>query len=127
MLFVLRRFWIKPGSFDEFERLSRERIWPPIEATGARVQGLYRAAEPHPHPSVDQPCEMAVLITGYVDRAHWTATRVDSWRGDEALRRELAAGAAARHELTIHTEPTFMEEAHVPIGGPFRSWPDDAA
>ncbi len=35
MLFVLRRFWIRPGSFDEFERLSREEFWPPIEATGA--------------------------------------------------------------------------------------------
>ena len=127
MLYVLRRFWIRPGSFDEFERLSREEIWPPIEATGARIQGLYRAAEPHPHPEVDEPCEMAVLITGYTDMAHWHSTRAlaDTWRGDEALRRKMAAGVRARHALTIRTEHTYMEEAQVPIGGPFRTWPDE--
>ena len=127
MLYVLRRFWIRPGSFDEFERLSREEIWPPIEATGARIQGLYRAAEPHPHPEVDEPCEMAVLITGYTDMAHWHSTRAlaDTWRGDEALRRKMAAGARARHALTIRTEHTYMEAAHIPIGGPFRTWPDE--
>ena len=126
MLYVLRRFWIRPGWFDEFERLSREEIWPPIEATGARIQGLYRAAEPHPHPEVNEPCEMAVLITGYTDMAHWRATRPrpETWRGDEALRRKMAAGAMARQQLTIHSEPTYMEEAGVPIGGPFRTWPD---
>ncbi len=126
MLFVLRRFWIQPGSFDEFERVSREEIWPPMEATGARVQGLYRAHEPEPHSEVNEPCEMAVVITGYVDRAHWTATRArpETWCGDKALRQKLVAGRAARHAPTIRTEPTFMKQAHVRIGGPFRTWPD---
>lgn len=127
MLYVLRRFWIQPGSFDKFERISRNEIWPPIEATGARVQGLWRADTSDPCPEASEPCQMSVLITGYVDRAHWRATRAnaESWRGPEPLRRNQLAGSRARRELTIHTEPIFMEEASTRIGCPFRSWPDD--
>jgi len=45
MLVVMRRFWIQKGSFDEFERLSREEIWPPIEAAGARILGMFRSLQ----------------------------------------------------------------------------------
>lgn len=126
MLTVIRRFWIQPDSFDEFERLSRDEIWPAIEAAGARVLGMFRAHQPDPHPNVSQPCDMVILITQYTSREHWTATRAreNSWKGPEDIRRKQAAGSTARHQLTIHTEPTFTEPVYVKIGGPFFTWQD---
>jgi hypothetical protein len=123
MLVVLRRFWIEPGTFGEFERISREEIWPPIEAVGARVQGLFLAEEPEPHPEVTGPCEMAVLLMAYVDHDHWTSTRprAETWGGTEEQRLVMAEGVRRRHALTLHTEPTFMRSADVSIGGPFFS------
>ncbi len=127
MLVVMRRFWIRPGSFDEFERLSREEIWPAIEAAGARVLGMFRAEEPHPHDEVDDPCEMVILLTQYTDREHWRATRAreDTWRGPQDVRDKLARGARARHELTLATQPTFTEPVRVKIGGPLFSWKEE--
>ena len=122
MLVVVRRFWIRPGTFAEFARISAEEIWPPIEAVGARIQGLYLADEPHAHPEVDQSCDMAILATAYVDRDHWTATRPrrETWGGTESGRERMAAGVRRRQELVIHTEPTFTTAADVLIGGPLR-------
>ena len=127
MLTVMRRFWIQPGTFDEFERISREEIWPPIEAAGARVLGMFRAHEPHPHPRVTEPCDMVILLTQYTSHEHWQATRAreDTWKGDDGIRRWLANGGRKRMELVIHTEPTFTEPVHVKIGGPFFTWEDD--
>ena len=84
MLVVMRRFWIAKDSFDEFERLSREEIWPPIEAAGARILGMFRAEEPHPNDEVTEPCDMVVLLTQYTDRDHWRATRARARTPGEA-------------------------------------------
>lgn len=127
MLVVMRRFWIQQGSFDEFERLSREEIWPPIEAAGARILGMFRAEEPHPHDEVKEPCDMVILLTQYTDRDHWRATRAreDTWRGPDDVRDKLATGARARHELTLATHPTFTEPVRVKVGGPFFTWKEE--
>ena len=121
-LVVMRRFWVRGADIEEFERLSREFIWPEIEAGGARVQGLYRAAEPHPNPDVEGPCEMIVLFTGYADRDHWHATRAnaDTWAFSEESRNRMRQGGRPRAALTLATHPTFTTPAPVPIGGPFR-------
>ena len=123
-LVVIRRFWIQHGEFEAFERLSREEIWPPIESAGARIRGMFRAESPHPNDAVNEPCDMVVLCTQYVDRAHWQATRPrpETWKGPEDVRQQLATGGRARHRLTLATQPIFTEPAHVPIGGPFRTW-----
>ena len=127
MLVVMRRFWIEKDSFDEFERLSREEIWPAIEAAGARILGMFRAEEPHPNDEVTEPCDMVVLLTQYTDRDHWHATRAraDTWRGPEDVRAKLASGGRARQQLTLATHPTFTEPVHVKIGGPFFTWKEE--
>jgi len=127
MLVVMRRFWIQKGSFDEFERLSREEIWPPIEAAGARILGMFRAEEPHPNDEVTEPCDMVILLTQYTDRDHWHATRArqDTWRGPDDVRNRRATGGRARHELTLATHPTFTAPAHGKLGGPFFTWQEE--
>lgn len=121
MLAVLRRFWIHAGAFEEFARISAEEIWPEIEAVGARVQGLYLAESPEPHPDAPDDCQMAVLVTAYRDHDHWRATRAgqDTWAGSEAGGRRMAAAVRKRHALTFCTEPTFMRPADVDVGGPY--------
>ena len=122
-LVVMRRFWIPRGSFDEFEQLSREFIWPEIEAGGARVQGMYRAAEPHPNADAGDDCDMVVLFTGYAGIDHWHATRAnaDTWAFSEESRQRMRQGGRPRAALTRATHPTFTTPAKVPIGGPFRT------
>ena len=86
MLVVMRRFWIEQGSFDEFERLSREEIWPAIEAAGARILGMFRAEEPHPNEEVTR----ALRHGDPADAVHRpgplacdSRSRRDTWRGPE--------------------------------------------
>jgi hypothetical protein len=67
---VQRSFTIERGSFDEFERLSREGIWPYMEARGARILGLFRNLH-------GGPSDEVVLLTAYHSMAHWEATRLE--------------------------------------------------
>ena len=120
MLVVMRRFWIQKDSFDEFERLSREEIWPAIEAAGARILGMFRAEEPHPNDEVTEPCDMVVLLTQYIDKDHWLATRArqDSWRGPEDVRSKLANGGRATsthagHASYLHRAGTRQDRRSV--------------
>ncbi len=123
-LVMIRRFWIEPGKFDQFEQYSRDDLWPAIEAAGARILGMFRADQPHPNDEVDQPCDMVVLATQYVSREHWAATRArgDSWLGPEDVRSRQADSGRKRHALTLATHPTFTEPARVQVGGPFFTW-----
>lgn len=122
MLVVIHHLWLKQGAFDEFARLSRQHVWPVAEACGQRIIGLYRAEEPRPHDDVDEPCEMAILITAYVDSDHFDATRVDAdtWAYGEELRARKAVGSEARRKLTLAAEAIFCEPAQVEVGGPLR-------
>lgn len=109
MQVMIHRFWIKPGSWPEFERLSREAVWPPMFEMGARVIGLFLADEPDPRPQLTQPTDMAWLIIAYVDNAHREATRTNSptFAGSAELHDQLAAARAERSKLVLHTERRF--------------------
>lgn len=117
---AMRRFWVRPGSFDEFERLSRERIWPNAESAGLRIRALLRAQEAHSHPDAPAEAEMAVLFTQYVDRAHLRATRSpsDDWRGPERLRRRNWDSIQERQALCYASDATHMERCPVSVGEP---------
>jgi hypothetical protein len=67
---VQRSFIIERGSFAEFERLSREGIWPYMEARGCRIVGLFTNVHGGPNDEV-------ILLTAYDSLAHWEATRLD--------------------------------------------------
>jgi hypothetical protein len=100
MAFVVERsFTIERGSVREFERLSREGIWPYMEARGCKILGLFTIAH-------GGPSDEVVLLTAYESMAHWEATRLDLAppEGSSAEVRELARKAAEagreRNKLT---------------------------
>ena len=89
MVFVVERsFTIERGSLREFERLSREGIWPYMEARGCKILGLFSIAH-------GGPSDEVVLLTAYDSMAHWEATRLDlpAPEGASAELRELAEKA----------------------------------
>ncbi|MGH2607558.1 MAG: NIPSNAP family protein [Tepidiformaceae bacterium] len=100
MVFVVERsFTIERGSVREFERLSREGIWPYMEARGCKILGLFTIAH-------GGPSDEVVLLTAYDSLAHWEATRLDTPppEGSSEEVRELARKAAEagreRNKLT---------------------------
>lgn len=123
-LIVLRRFWLARRDAAEFERLSVHGVWPAIEAEGARIRALYRAAEPHPNEALGEAAAdaiMIVLLTHYTGVDHWRATRVraDTWRGPARLRAAHLSAARSRQRLVLASEGTFTRSARVPVDGPF--------
>lgn len=65
---VQRSFTIERGSFEEFERLSREAIWPYFEARGCKILGLFQNVH-------GGPSDEVLLMTAYASLAHWESTR----------------------------------------------------
>jgi hypothetical protein len=112
---VQRSFTIERGSHAEFERLSREGVWPYMEARGCKIVGLF--ANMHGGPSNE-----AVLLTAYDSLAHWEATRDQSPLPADAspALRELHAAyrtaLAARNKLTIVTSTRVLR--------PMTNWVD---
>jgi hypothetical protein len=96
---VQRSFIITRGSFTEFERLSRETIWPYMEARGCKIVGFFQNMHGGPSNEV-------ILNTAYASMAHWEATRDDSplpADANEALRGLHARyldGLRRRRDLT---------------------------
>lgn len=96
---VVRSFTIERGSLREFERLSREGIWPYMEARGCKILGLFTIAH-------GGPSDEVILLTAYDSFAHWEATRLDldppTGASAElaALARSAREASAARNRLT---------------------------
>ena len=67
---VMRSFTLEPGSFGEFERISKEGIWPYYEARGCKVMGLYENVH-------GGATNEAVVFTAYDSLAHWESTQLD--------------------------------------------------
>lgn len=119
-ILVMRRFWIKPGKFEEFARISYQDIWSGFEYMGARVEGLYLAETPEPHPRITEPCDMAILLTSYANQVHWKATRSPTkcW-GEHPVLHRMLDGIARRRELTLETTSQFLVSTTFPVGGPY--------
>ncbi len=71
-----RRFFIHPADMDEFVFLSRDGVWPRVEAQDARILGLWTTL------ATTDPLEV-ILLTGYHGPSHWEATRVTSPKPEE--------------------------------------------
>ncbi len=65
---VQRSFTIERGAAAEFERLSREAVWPYFEARGCKILGLFTNV-------YGGPTDELILLTAYASLAHWEATR----------------------------------------------------
>lgn len=67
---VLRSFTIGKGTFTEFERLSREEVWPYMEARGCKILGLFQNLH-------GGPSDEVLTLTAYDSLAHWESTRLN--------------------------------------------------
>ncbi len=65
---VQRSFIIRRGAFEEFEQLSRDGIWPYMEARGCKIVGFFT----NMHGGASNE---VVLNTAYASMAHWESTR----------------------------------------------------
>jgi hypothetical protein len=96
---VERSFTIEKGSFGEFEKLSREGIWPYMEARGCKILGLFQNLHGGPSNEV-------VLLTAYESLSHWEATRLGAPPPEASpemveLARKAAEAGRARNKLTL--------------------------
>lgn len=104
---VQRTFTIEPGSLVEFERLSREGIWPYMEARGCKVLGLF--TNMHGGPS-----DEVVLHTAYESLTHWESTRLElappEGSSDELveMQRKAMEAGRQRHALTKVTSSRVL-------------------
>ena len=100
---VERTFTIERGAAAEFERLSREGIWPYMEARGCKILGLFTIAH-------GGPTDELILLTAYASFAHWENTRLDlpppdgSTQEVAELARAAQEASSARNKLTVRSE-----------------------
>jgi len=119
---TLRSFRIKKGSFDEFNRLSREGVWPYFEKIGARAIGQWKRVYPQvaqaARPGAGAPdrespdYDEAYMMFRYAGYEHWKATRPQEMAklgGDGPDYRACAEALRRRGELTISSEVRFLE------------------
>ncbi|MGE5595640.1 MAG: NIPSNAP family protein [Hyphomicrobiales bacterium] len=104
---VERTFVIERGAGAEFKRISREEIWPYMEARGCKILGLFA----HMHGGASNEL---VLLTAYDSMAHWESTRATepppAELGEEMqkLWTRMANGVRERHKLTAVTHTRVM-------------------
>jgi hypothetical protein len=104
---VERSFTIERGSAREFERLSREGVWPYMEARGCKILGLFTIMHGGPSNEV-------ILLTAYDSMAHWEATRDDAPLPADApdtvrdLHAPYVAALSARRKLTVVTSTRVL-------------------
>ena len=114
---VERSFTIERGSLREFERLSREGVWPYMEARGCKILGLFTIMHGGQSNEV-------ILWTAYDSMAHWEATRddaglpVDTPAEVRALHEPYVAALTARRKLTVVTSTRVLRQItpHVDYG-----------
>lgn len=109
---VERTFTIERGKLREFERLSREGIWPYMEARGCKILGLYTIM--HGGPTDD-----VVLYTAYDSMAHWENTRLNlEPPGEDQKLKDLQKAAFSasqdRQALTVRSRTRVLN--------PITSW-----
>ncbi len=99
---VQRSFTVTRGSVAEFERLSREGIWPYMEARGCKIVGLFTNLH-------GGQSDEIVLNTAYASMAHWESTRDDAPLPENAseeaqtLHGAYLAALKERRQLTVVT------------------------
>jgi hypothetical protein len=103
---VQRSFTIERGSFAEFERLSRESIWPYFEARGCKIVGFY--TNMHGGPS-----DEVVLNTAYASMAHWESTRDDATLPEHASDEARRLYDAYRDALRKRRDLTVVSSTRV--------------
>ena len=101
-VYGMRRWWIRPEDWPEFNRLSFEGVWPAIDHMGHYVLGQFRDA------ATTNPLEI-LNLAGYFDPAHWQATRTPGEHGvpDHKLEKLRTLGAR-RADIVISSHVCLM-------------------
>ena len=118
---TLRHFRIKKGTFEEFNRLSREGVWPYFEKNGARIVGQWQRAYPAPEALDRRGSEVgatesadfdeAYMMVRYASYEHWQATRpgVMARLGGNGPDYEACVEALERRrDLTLDSSVRFL-------------------
>lgn len=103
---VQRSFTVERGAGAEFERLSREAIWPYFEARGCKILGLFSNV-------YGGPTDELVLLTAYASLAHWEATRATEPPPDGSPPEVLAMAKLASAALRERAKLTRVSSARV--------------
>ena len=120
---TLRRFKIRKGSFAEFNRLSKEMVWPYFEKLGARIVGQWQVVYPSPGrldrmsgtsgmASESADYDEAFMMVRYASVEHWRATRppVMAQLGGNGRDYDLCVeGLERRRALTVDTSVDFLQ------------------
>src|SRR5262249_30170901 len=108
-VYGLRRWWIRPESWPEFEERTHGGVWPALDAMGHYSIGHFRDA------ATTDPLQVTNLA-GYHDAAHWQATRTPAAPGNnvpaELLEKSREIGSK-RGALVLHSFVRLMT-AHWP-------------
>lgn len=95
---VERSFTIERGALKEFDRLSREGIWPYMEARGCKILGLFSIMH-------GGPSDEVLLLTAYDSMAHWESTRLEleppAGSPQELIDLRIKAADAGRERNTL--------------------------
>jgi hypothetical protein len=119
---TLRSFRIAKGSFEEFNRLSREGVWPFFEKVGARAIGQWKRVYPQleqaarggaSEPARESPdYDEAYMMFRYAGYEHWQATRPQVMArlgGDGPNYQACVEALRRRAALTLSSEVRFLE------------------
>ncbi len=114
---TMRHWKIKPGTFPQFLEASQTGVWPYFEKIGARVIGMWQVTGDAEGPRGETDYDEVYLMTQYVSRAHWKATR-EAWRlgGNGPDFEALMDALAIRRSLTIETSVIMLEGVTGPTG-----------
>ncbi len=118
---TMRYFRIRKGTFEEFNRLSREGVWPYFEKNGARIVGQWRRVYPTPEDLDRRGTEVGAvessdfdevyMMARYASYEHWQATRpaVMARLGGNGPDYEACVEALQRRrDLTLDTSVRFL-------------------
>lgn len=101
-VYGMRRWWVHPEDWQEFGRLSYNGVWPSLDYMGHHVLGQFRDA------ATTSPLEI-LNLAGYLDPAHWQATRNPELHGvPEALLEKTRTLRPQRNPLVLESFVCLM-------------------
>ena len=107
-----RRVVTKPGRFDDYLRLVRERVWPDLERAGAQTLVLLNGL-------IGAPDEETYMFTGFTDAAAWQ-------QGQELITGVPVSGGPSNSPLRARADLIAEESVRLMIPSRYRPDPSPA-
>ena len=129
---VLRYFRIRKGAFDEFHKVSADKVWPYYEKAGVRIVGMWQVAYPEIPGQTKREStgyDEVYLLTRYTSLEHWQATHaggIDQLAGNGPYVANLQDGLRIRAGLSLPQGPggqITVLRSQLAGNGPYVSMP----